>query len=402
MTYNRYGEQYRWQFFQVLSFAGGPTQRESARDRFTLFPLYFQQRSSDPSENYTAVFPFYGHLKHRLFRDEIFFVMFPLYSQTRKKDVVTDNYVWPFFRSPPRRRPARLAVLAAGRERTQRRHHPDQRLRRRQNHRRARQLLRALAAVLQRHEAGSAPPTSSGSRRPFPPTACCVRRCGTRPPLSGRSSITWMTGRRNTANGMRRGRSSCSRAAKARPPRASGPSTATRTTTTLESDFYLWPIYKYNRVHSAPLDSRRTRICFFLYSDLTEKNTETEAARRRVDFWPFFTHRRDFNGNSRLQVAAPCSNRSCPRARASSAITRRSGRSGVPRRIRGPAPPANRCCGTCIGTKPRPLPKNARSCSGFSSINPVPKASVCVCSIFLWARREPAGEGAQPAPAKTE
>ena len=73
---------------------------------------------------------------------------------------------------------------------------------------------------------------------------------------------------------------------------------------TLESDFYLWPIYKYNRVHSAPLDSRRTRICFFLYSDLTEKNTETEAARRRVDFWPFFTYRRDFNGNSRLQVVA--------------------------------------------------------------------------------------------------
>ena len=73
---------------------------------------------------------------------------------------------------------------------------------------------------------------------------------------------------------------------------------------TLESDFYLWPIYKYNRVHSAPLDRRRTRICFFLYSDLTEKNTETEAVRRRVDFWPFFTYRRDFNGNSRLQVLA--------------------------------------------------------------------------------------------------
>ena len=57
-------------------------------------------------------------------------------------------------------------------------------------------------------------------------------------------------------------------------------------------------------MRSAPLDSRRTRICFFLYSDLAEKNTETEAVRRRVDFWPFFTHRRDFNGNSRLQVVA--------------------------------------------------------------------------------------------------
>src|SRR5207247_2697519 len=32
------------------------------------------------------------------------------------------------------------------------------------------------------------------------------------------------------------------------------------------------------------------------------KNTETGAAQRRIDFWPFFTWRRDFNGNSRLQA----------------------------------------------------------------------------------------------------
>ena len=97
LTCDRYGQQYRWQFCQFLSFAGGPTQRENARDRFTLFPLYFQQRSSDPSEDYTAVVPFYGHLKHRLFKDEISFVMFPFYAETRKKDVVTDNYVYPLF-----------------------------------------------------------------------------------------------------------------------------------------------------------------------------------------------------------------------------------------------------------------------------------------------------------------
>ena len=97
LTYNRYGDQYRWQLFQLLAFAGGPTQTATNRHRFTLFPIYFQQRSSDPYENYTAVCPFYGHLKHRLFRDEIFFVMFPAYSRTRKRDVVTENYLYPFF-----------------------------------------------------------------------------------------------------------------------------------------------------------------------------------------------------------------------------------------------------------------------------------------------------------------
>ena len=97
LTYTRFGGQYRLQFFQLLSFAGGETQTESTRKRFTLYPIYFQQRSSDPAENYTALIPFYGHLQHRMFHDEIFFVMFPFYAKTRKKDMITINYLYPFY-----------------------------------------------------------------------------------------------------------------------------------------------------------------------------------------------------------------------------------------------------------------------------------------------------------------
>src|SRR5207302_900966 len=49
---------------------------------------------------------------------------------------------------------------------------------------------------------------------------------------------------------------------------------------TLESDFYMWPLYKYNRAHSEPLDRERTRILFFLYSDLIERNTTAGTAFR--------------------------------------------------------------------------------------------------------------------------
>src|ERR1043166_1695641 len=97
VTYDRYGSQHRLQFFQLLSFTGGPKQLEDKHEHFTIFPLYFQQRSSKPENNYTALVPFYGQLKHRLFRDEIFFVMFPIYGQSRKKDVITDNYLYPVF-----------------------------------------------------------------------------------------------------------------------------------------------------------------------------------------------------------------------------------------------------------------------------------------------------------------
>ena len=77
MSYIRYGQQYRWQLFQLLSFAGGPTHSETNRDRTTLFPVFFRQRSPIPSENYDAYGPFYGHLQHRLFRDEITYIAFP-------------------------------------------------------------------------------------------------------------------------------------------------------------------------------------------------------------------------------------------------------------------------------------------------------------------------------------
>jgi hypothetical protein len=72
----------------------------------------------------------------------------------------------------------------------------------------------------------------------------------------------------------------------------------------LETDWYMWPVYKYNRLTSAPLDRERTRLFFFFYSVVNERNTETGKALHRVDCWPFFTYRRDFNGNNRLQLIA--------------------------------------------------------------------------------------------------
>ena len=70
----------------------------------------------------------------------------------------------------------------------------------------------------------------------------------------------------------------------------------------LESDFYMWPVYKYNRVKADPLDRERTRILFFLYSAKSEKNTETGKARTRKDLWPLFSSARDFNGDSHFQA----------------------------------------------------------------------------------------------------
>ncbi len=303
LTYDRYGDQYRWQFFQLLSFAGGPTQKESARDRITLFPLYFQQRSTDTNENYTALVPFYGHLKHRLFRDEIFFVMLPIYVESRKKDVVTDNYVWPIFslRHGNGLYGWKFWPLAGNEHKditTQTNGWGD--IVTNGGHR----SFFALWPLYFNDHSGIGTTNESRQQASIPLFSYL------RSPARDSTTVIWPFFNNVEDREKKYHEWSapwplvvCARGEGKHTTRV-WPFYSHATNATLQSDFWLWPIYKYNRVHSAPLDSRRTRICFFLFSDLAEKNTETEAVRRRVDFWPFFTRHKDFNGNDRLQILA--------------------------------------------------------------------------------------------------
>jgi len=303
ITYDRYGEQYRWQLFQMLSFAGSPTQQESARDRFTLFPLYFQQRSSDPSQNYTALFPFYGHLKNRLFRDEIFFVMWPLYSQTRKRDVVTDNYLVPIFslRNGDGLRGWQVWPLA-GKE------HKD--VTTQTNGFNDVKTIGGHDSFFLLWPLYLNDKSGIGTENPQWQLASLPAFSLLRSPLRDSTTVIWPF-----FNYVEE-REKKYREWDAPWPlivfaRGEGKHT-TRVwplfsrshNATLEDNFYLWPIYKCDRAHSAPLDRQLSRICFFLFTDLKEMNTETEAVRRRIECLPFFRFHRDFNGNSRLQVLA--------------------------------------------------------------------------------------------------
>ncbi len=303
LTYDRYGQQYRWQFFQLLSFAGGPTQTEIARNRFTLFPLYFQQRSSDPSQNYTALFPFYGHLKNRLFRDDIFFVMFPGYSETRKKDVITHNYLYPIFhlRQGDGLRGWQVWPLA-GREHKE--------VTTRTNGFNEVQTIGGQDSLFVLWPLFLEETTGIGTDNPQWQQTSLPAYSLVRSPKRDSTTVLWPFFSRVDDREKKycewdlpwpfvvfaRGEGKTTSRVWPFYSRAHSP--------TLESDFYLWPVYKYNRAHLDALDRSRSRILFFLYSDLTDKNSETGATRRRIDLWPLFTHRHEFNGNSRLQLLA--------------------------------------------------------------------------------------------------
>ncbi|HEY5915738.1 MAG TPA: hypothetical protein VJA21_34570 [Verrucomicrobiae bacterium] len=303
LTYDRYGDQYRWQLFQLLSFAGGPTQTETNRNRFTLYPLFFSQRSSDTNENYTAYGPFYGHLKHRLMRDEIFYVMFPFYSQTRKKDVVTRNYVYPFFH-------LRHGDGLEGWQVWPLTGHEQKTVTTRTNMFGDLEMVpghekRFVLWPIYFNQTTGIGTTNEAKEQAVIPAYSLLRS-----PARDSTTVLWPFFSRidDREKGYLEWDAPWPLIVFARGPGKYTsrvfPFYSHAYNTNLQSDFFLWPVYKYNRLQSGALDRRRTRICFFLYSDVTEKNTETSAYRRRTEMWPFFTRKRDLNGNTRLQVLA--------------------------------------------------------------------------------------------------
>lgn len=304
LSFDKFGTEYRFQFFQILSWAGGESMRGSDKKRTTIFPFYFRQKSSNPEENYTAVVPFYGRLKNRLFRDEVYFVMLPIYLQTVKRGVTTYNYLVPFFHL---RRGAGVNGWqfwpVAG--------HETKAVTVSTNHWGDRVIspghekLMALWPLFFKNTLGIGATNVQKQLVVLPFYSSNV--------ASNRISKTYgfPLGYTHTIDHDKQyeewdmpwplvvfARGPGKHANRVWPffSQAKSP--------ILQSDFYAWPIYKYNRITAAPLDRERTRILFFLYSDLSEKNVTRNTALLRRDFWPLFTWRKDHKNNERLQVLA--------------------------------------------------------------------------------------------------
>ncbi|MBI3878046.1 MAG: hypothetical protein HY300_19145, partial [Verrucomicrobia bacterium] len=304
LSYDRFGAEYRFHILQVFSFSGGQTQEELQERRFSLFPFYFQQRSPNPEDNYTALVPIYGHLKGRLLRDEIRFLLFPLWSETRKKDVVTENYLYPLFhvRHGERLHGWQFWPLV-GRE------HRDAFVR--TNYLGLEETVGGHDKLFVLWPVFYNERTGLGTTNDVHEFAVWPLYTGYRSPARDSTTYLWplieITDDREKkykevgapwplvvfAHG------------EGKTTRRVWPFYSHAASDTQTSDFILWPVWKHGTVHADPFERDRTRVLFFLYSDLAEHNTATGTASRRVDFWPFFTWKRTADGSERLQVLAP-------------------------------------------------------------------------------------------------
>jgi len=305
LTCERFGTEYRWQLGQLLSFSGGQNPDDDLPvSKFTIFPLYFQQRSPNPELNYTALVPVYGHIQGRLFRNEIFFVLFPLYVETQKRDVVTDNYLFPIFhlRHGDGLHGWQVWPLAGSEHKsvtTQTNGFGETEVVG------GHDSFFALWPVYlrQNNNLGTDNPEKFRAVIPF-----YVR---SRSPKRDFTSViwplfNWIDDRENKYREwegpfpfvvIARG--------EGKTTTRFWPLFSQAHSAVAEENYYVWPLYKYNRFHTGVLDQNRTRILFYLFSDVEERNTETGKSLRRIDLWPLFTYHRGFNGNRWLQIIAP-------------------------------------------------------------------------------------------------
>lgn len=301
--YVRYGGEWQLHFFQFIQFTGGQAQEENEARRRTLFPFLFSQRSTDPARNYFALVPFWGTIQNRLFRDEIRFVLLPLYLQTRKRDLVTDNYLAPFFhlRRSPSVRGWQFWPLG-GREVKQ--------VTTRTN------VADDLEVVPGHQKTFAAWPfffherLNLGTDNPKTNLYLFPAWMSSRSPQEDYQWILFFSHRTNrTEKGYREWSTPWPFISWTDGPgkqmRRFFPLYGKGTKPGVQSDFILWPLYIHRATKASAYERDRKRILYWAYSDVREVNPANGAERRRREMWPLFSWSRDLEGRQRLQVLAP-------------------------------------------------------------------------------------------------
>ena len=97
-TWQKEGDDRFFSFFQLINARRQTDSGEPTRHNFDVWPFYFSRDTGEPAESYRALFPLGGTIKHRLGKDRISFVLFPLYSDVEKNGAHTIYAPWPFLR----------------------------------------------------------------------------------------------------------------------------------------------------------------------------------------------------------------------------------------------------------------------------------------------------------------
>ncbi len=325
LTYRRHGDEYTVQMCQLIRASGGSVAAKTNYHRFTVFPILFTQCGPDPAQSYSAIFPVGGRLRNRLFREEIEFVLWPAYVKTVRASriggtsspqtdlppvigpmptagkTVTYNFfapifhvrsgnglkgwqVWPFIGHEEKTLTA--CTNAWGEIET----FPGYKS----------QFVLWPIYLRQTRNIGTTNVERHSALLPLYAMLRSAQRDST--------CYLWPVGVTITDDRAKRYHEVGApwpfvvfAAGEGKTAKRVFPLFSHARSAVAESEWYLWPLYKRNRLVTEPLERTRTRVLFFLFSDTTEKNTQTDRARRQTYLWPVLSMARSFDGAERFQ-----------------------------------------------------------------------------------------------------
>lgn len=255
----------------------------------TLFPFYISGTSKKYGP-YRSVFPLYGDLYQRFWRDEYHFVLFPLYGRTVNNGTTTNHYLYPFFSRTHGDKESGFAFFPlygqAEKEGVYRKHY-------------------LLWPLLSFSETGLDGENPTKKRAFFPLFAATdsprkVSRSYLWPLFGYEEDRVKKTVERDylwplvyTVRGERRDSVQLL------------PLWGRDTFEDGEKRWYLWPLYKHEELRSEMFHEDRDRILFFLYSDRRKFWPKDGSTDRRTAFWPLFLYKSTPHGVSSISVPAP-------------------------------------------------------------------------------------------------
>ena len=302
-SWRKYNQDHRWQVLQLISGGGLDKIDEPGVKRFSVFPFVFYQDSPDPAHDFWALFPLYGTVRNRLFRDEIDIVAFPLWMKSRKGTTTTHNVAFPIFHwregvglkgwqawplvGHEHLDPGTRVNLAGDQELVP-----------------GHDKTFALWPFWFRNRLGL------GSSNVVRVDATIPLYYVERSPLRDHTEIgfpffSWTDDRGQKYRQWNVPWPFVSFA------RGEGktldrvlPLFSVGHTATYDSQLYLWPAYRRRHTKTQYYDRERWQIGVVLYAELTEGNPQTGQYLHRKDSWPLFSWSRDKDGKERLQALA--------------------------------------------------------------------------------------------------
>ena len=254
-----------------------------------LFPFYIRG-TSEKYGPYLSVFPFYGDLYERFWKDEYHYVMFPIYSRTVKKGTTTRNYIYPLISTIEGEQESGFQVWPiygqSAKEGVYRKRFflwPiffDENLNLDTDNPTKKLLVWPFYSSME-----SPDRTSHHYLWPF------FGHSVDRSKKTEEWDYFWpffvtVKGEARTLNRFIPFYSEDKRKESLK-------------------NWYMWPLYSHEKLESESFSQERDRIMYFLYSDNRETWNADAKERRKVAFWPLFIYKKDHTGIKSFSFPAP-------------------------------------------------------------------------------------------------